>query len=420
MKKFNTSSLFAIGILFSVLSFGGIITVSALGPASINLGSAGNFTVLAKSGISTTGATSITGNIGVSPAAATFITGFGLIASTDNTFSTTPIVVGNVYAANYASPTPTMLTTAISDMQTAYTDGAGRSNPTATELGAGNIGGLTITPGLYKWGTGVTIPSSVTLSGGANDVWIFQIAGTLTVSSGVQVILSGGAQASNVFWIVAGQATIGTTANFNGTILDQTAIVLNTGARLTGKALAQTAVTFDANTVTQTSSSNTTTATPVVVSQPAPVVVSQPTPVTAQPQATVTPNSNMVTGNSNTMVNPSLNTMTNSNVPTMNANVNTNMNANVNTNTSSSFGQQVRMIATNLRNGIRSNDVMILQNFLISQGKGSASQNLMRVGATSYFGRLTRLALAEFQASVGIYPASGNFGPITRAYLSTH
>ena len=295
--------------LFTVLSVSEVTTTFALGPSSINLGSAGNFTVLAKSGISTTGATSITGNIGVSPAAATFITGFGLIASTDTTYSTTPIVVGNVYAASYTSPTPTVLTTAISDMQTAYTDGAGRSNPTATELGAGNIGGLTITPGLYKWGTGVTILSNVTLSGGANDVWIFQVAGTLTVSSGVQVILSGGAQASNVFWIVADQATIGTTADFNGTILDQTAIVLNTGARLNGKALAQTAVTFDANTVTQTAASNTTVVTPVVVPTPT------PTTTTVQPQVNNTPNSNPVTGNSNTAViyNPS--PTTNSNVP---------------------------------------------------------------------------------------------------------
>ena len=410
MKHITLSSIFMTSALFTVLSVGEVTTTFALGPSSINLGSAGNFTVLAKSGISTTGATSITGNIGVSPAAATFITGFGLIASTDTTYSTTPIVVGNVYAANYTSPTPTVLTTAISDMQTAYTDGAGRSNPTATELGAGNIGGLTITPGLYKWGTGVTIPSNVTLSGGANDVWIFQVAGTLTVSSGVQVILSGGAQASNVFWIVADQATIGTTANFNGTILDQTAIVLNTGARLNGKALAQTAVTFDANTVTQTASSSATTVTPVVAPTPTPT----PTPVTVQPQVTTTPNSNPVTGNSNTTViyNPTPTSVTTSNVP--------NTNVGVNTNTSASFGQQVRGITMSLGKGSKSNDVTILQNFLISQNRGTASQALMRAGATSYFGGLTRAALAEFQASVGISPASGYFGPITRAYISTH
>ena len=136
-------------------------------------------------------------------------------------------------------------------MQTAYTNAAGRTLPTATELGAGNIGGLTLAPGLYKWGTGVIIPTNVTLSGGANDVWIFQIAQTLTVSSGVHVILSGGAQAKNIFWQVAGKTTLGTTSVFNGNILDKTAIVLNRGATLNGRALAQTAVTLIGDTVVE-------------------------------------------------------------------------------------------------------------------------------------------------------------------------
>ena len=110
-----------------------------------------------------------------------------------NTFSTSAKLTGKAYAADYAVPTPATMTTAVSDMQTAYTDAAGRTNPTATELGAGNIGGMTLAPGLYKWSTGVTIPTNVTLSGNASDVWIFQIAQTLTVSSAAQVILSGGA-----------------------------------------------------------------------------------------------------------------------------------------------------------------------------------------------------------------------------------
>lgn len=137
-----------------------------------------------------------------------------------------------------------------------------------TELGAGNIGGLTLTPGVYKWSTGVTIPTDVTLSGSANDVWIFQVAQNLNVSSAAHIILSGGAQAGNIFWVVAGQTTIGTTAVFNGNILDQTAIVLNTGATLNGRALAQTAVTLDSNAVTMstpvTSVSVVTTPTPPI------------------------------------------------------------------------------------------------------------------------------------------------------------
>ena len=161
-------------------------------------------------------------------------------------------MTGKVYAANYAAPTPAKMTTAVGDMQTAYTDAAGRTNPTATGLGAGDISGMTLTPGLYKWGTGVSINGGLTLNcqGNANAVFIFQIAQTLTVGNGAIVTLSGGCQASNIFWQVAGQTTLGTTSNFKGVILCQTAIVLNTGATLTGRALAQTAVTLNANTVT--------------------------------------------------------------------------------------------------------------------------------------------------------------------------
>jgi hypothetical protein len=214
---------------------------------SVDLGSAGNYTILAKSGISTTGATSIVGNIGVSPIDSTAITGFGLTMDVSNTFSTSSLVTGKVYAADYTLPTPSVMGTAISDMQTAYTNAAGRTLPDHTELGAGNIGGMTLAPGLYKWSTGVTIPTNVTLSGNSSAVWIFQIAQTLDISSATDVILSGGAQASNVFWQVAGQTTLETTSQFEGTILDQTTIVMERGAQLDGRALAQMAVTLDDN-----------------------------------------------------------------------------------------------------------------------------------------------------------------------------
>jgi len=222
----------------------------AAGPTPVNLGTAGNFMILAKTGISTTGTTSIVGDIGVSPAAATAITGFGLTMDSSGTFSTSALVTGKVYAADYTSPTPTMMTTAISDMETAYTDAAGRTNPDHTELGAGDITSMTLAPGLYKWSTGLLIGAAgVTLSGGASDVWIFQIAQTLTVSNGAIVTLSGGAQVTNIFWQVAGQVTLGTTSQFKGIILCQTLIQINTGAELEGKALAQTAVTLDSNNV---------------------------------------------------------------------------------------------------------------------------------------------------------------------------
>ena len=215
----------------------------------VDLGSAGNFVVLAKSGISNTGTSSITGDIGVSPIDSTAITGFGLTMDSSDTFATSSLVTGKVYASDYAPPTPTVMTTAISDMETAYTDAAGRTLPDYTELDAGNIGGMTLSAGLYKWSSNVIIPSDVTLSGSANDVWIFQIAGNLDISSATKVILSGGAQAKNIFWQVAGQTTLETTSVFNGIILCQTEIVMNTGATLNGRALAQTAVTLDSDTI---------------------------------------------------------------------------------------------------------------------------------------------------------------------------
>ena len=220
------------------------------GPAVVELRSASDFVILAKTGISTTGVSSIDGDIGISPYAASYITGFGLTMDASNQFATSALVDGRVYASDYTPPTPAKMTTAISDMETAYTDAAGRTNPDKTELGAGDITSMTLAPGLYKWSSTVLISAAgVTLSGGANDVWIFQIAQNLEVADGAHVTLSGGAKASHVFWQVAGQATIGTTAVMKGTILSQTAIVLNTGAILDGRALAQSAVSMDAGTV---------------------------------------------------------------------------------------------------------------------------------------------------------------------------
>ena len=214
----------------------------------VQLGLAGNFAILAKSAISSVPATAVTGDIGVSPAAATYITGFSLTADSTNVFSTTPQVTGKVYAADYAVPTPSYLTTAIGDMELAFTDAAGRA-PDFKELGAGNIGGKTLTPGVYKWSTGLLIPTNVTLSGSATDVWIFQIAQDLTVSSGAQVKLIGGAQAKNIFWSIAGEVDLGTTSHFEGVLISQTAIKLHTGASVNGRLLAQTAANIDSSTI---------------------------------------------------------------------------------------------------------------------------------------------------------------------------
>jgi hypothetical protein len=232
-----------------VLGFYATISAQSAGPAPVDLGTAGNFVILSKAGISTTGATQIWGDIGVSPIGSTAITGFGLVMDASGTFSTSSLVTGSVYASDYDDPTPTMLTTAVGDMETAYTNAAGVT-PDYTDLYSGDLTGQILTPGCYVWSTVVSVGAAgVTISGAAGDVWIFQVAQDLTVADGAIVTLSGGALAANIFWQVAGQVTVGTTAAMKGIILCYTAIVLNTGATLEGRALAQTAVTLDANAV---------------------------------------------------------------------------------------------------------------------------------------------------------------------------
>ncbi len=223
---------------------------SALTAGAVNLRSAGNYVILAKAGVSTVPPSVITGDLGVSPIAATAATGFSLIANASNVFSTSAQVTGRIYAADYAVPTPSNLTSAIGDMQTAFTDAASRA-PKATELGAGNIGGMTLSPGVYKWGTGLLIPTNVTLSGSSTDVWIFQIAQNLTVASAAKILLKGGALPKNIFWQVSGLVDVGTTAHLEGIVLTQTAIALHTGASINGRLFAQTAVTLDSSTVAQ-------------------------------------------------------------------------------------------------------------------------------------------------------------------------
>ncbi len=222
-------------------------TEAALG-IPVELGTAGDYVILAETGISSVSPSFITGDLGISPAAATYITGFSLTADSSNVFSTSAQVTGDVYAADYASPTPSNLTAAVGDMETAFTAAASRAAD-VTGLGAGSIGGMTLPAGVYRWGTGLLLATDVTLEGSATDVWVFQIAGDLTVSNGVQLVLAGGALPENVFWQVSGSATIGTTVQFAGTILCQTNIAMSTSASLTGLLLAQTAVTLDANTV---------------------------------------------------------------------------------------------------------------------------------------------------------------------------
>ena len=214
------------------------------GPSPVELGAAANYVILAQSEITNVPTSAVTGNVGLSPATGAAI---GIPCAE---------VTGVMNAADSAGPLPCSvidavgLTAAVGAAGTAYTDAQGRA-PDYTELAAGNIGGLNLSPATYKWSTAVSIPTTLTLTGGPNDVWIFQIAQGLTVSSGVQVILVGGALPQNVYWATFGTAQLGTTSKFNGVILSQTSIVMNTGATIDGRMLAGTAVTLEQNTVTQ-------------------------------------------------------------------------------------------------------------------------------------------------------------------------
>ena len=223
---------------------------------AVPLGTAGNFVILSTTGISDVPTSAITGDIGSSP-----ITGAAIgVPCTE--------VTGTIYEddAGYTVGTCTnvktdasRLTTAVGDMGTAYTNAAGRATslPYATylNLGGGTIGASTppLAPGVYTWTSALSITGNITLKGGSNAVWIFQVNGTLDMASAASIILSGGAQASNIFWQVTGAVTLGTTSHFEGIILTAPSsyIAMQTGASINGRLLAGTAVTLQSNAVTQ-------------------------------------------------------------------------------------------------------------------------------------------------------------------------
>jgi len=210
-----------------------VIPLQTTVQASVALAGASGLAVLAGSAVTSTGATVITGNLGLSPGSS--VGGFppGILNGTQHI---------NDVIANQAKL----------DLTAAYNDAAGRTCTDIVTL-SGNIGGLTLTPGLYKSTSSLAISSGdVTFDakGNANAIFIIQIASTLTTTSGRKVILSGGALASNIYWQVGSSATFGTTSVFKGTVMAMQSITFNTGATLDGRALARTGgVTMAGNTI---------------------------------------------------------------------------------------------------------------------------------------------------------------------------
>jgi hypothetical protein len=217
----------------------------------VNLGAAGNYVILSKAGISTVPDSAITGNIAVSPIAATAITGFSLTADSTTEFSISEQLTGKAYAANYGVPTPALLTTAVSNMEAAYTDAAGRVNPIAarTNLGGGLLGGVfggaenQLTAGVYTFGTGVRIGSDIHFDGGDEEasVFIIQMTGNLLQVANTNVLLHNGAQAKNIFWQVSGYVAVEAGAHMEGILLAKNEVTLMTGSTLNGRVFAQTA-----------------------------------------------------------------------------------------------------------------------------------------------------------------------------------
>ncbi|KAJ7247134.1 hypothetical protein B0H12DRAFT_1186923 [Mycena haematopus] len=227
----------------------------AAGPAPVLLGAAGDFAILAKAGVSTVPNSLVTGDVGVSPVSDTSLTGFSLVEDASGQFSTSTQVDGRLMGATDALPTPVLLTLAVLDMQTAFTDAMNRPLPDFVEFQAGLIGGSILVPGLYKWTTDVTIATGITIAGGPADTWIFQISGSLDQAVGVQITLIGGALSQNIIWAVAGPVTVGATAVFEGNVLAKTNVVIGTNAIDNGCIYAQTAVSLEEATVACTGGS---------------------------------------------------------------------------------------------------------------------------------------------------------------------
>ena len=226
-------------------------SVTAAGPPNVSLGNAGNFVLFADTGMSSSVNSAITGNVGVGPSVTSTAITTGFTLTTMGSYATAPQVSGNIYAIDYTNPTPAFIVSAHNDMLSAFNDAKRRTNPDFTNLGGGNVSGLTLSPGLYKWTNSVTIDagSTLTFNGSANDVWILQIAGTCITGAASSILLTGGALPQNIIWQLDTALTLGAATDFKGIVLAGSAITLGANNIFKGRLLAQTAITLNADTI---------------------------------------------------------------------------------------------------------------------------------------------------------------------------
>lgn len=227
------------------------------GADCVPLGTAGNYTILAMSGVTTTGTSAITGHVG-SASAASSTTGFSETLDASGTFATSAQVTGRMYAIDYAEPTPTELTTATAtDATAAFNDADNVKQVGVGNLDRGTAGNITAEefgPGVYEWSAGgiaVDAAGVVTLTGNATDVWVFKIPAGITMGSGATVTLAGGALPQNVFWRTGGVVALDTTANLKGIVLSGSSVTLADGASVNGRLIASTGVTLIGNAITR-------------------------------------------------------------------------------------------------------------------------------------------------------------------------
>ena len=221
----------------------------------VDLRTASNYVILASSGISTVPNSVVTGDIAVSPIAAAAMTGFNLAMDTSNTFSTDSQIQlkGKAFAPNYGGTTAAELTVAVLDVGAAYTNAAGRpSEASKINIFGGEIGGQTLTPGVYTFVGNVLITGAdLTFYGSSTDVFIIRTTGSLIQAADTRVELTGGARAENIFWQVAGVVSVGVGAHLEGILLAKTTATFYTGSSLNGRILSMTAVTLQMATITE-------------------------------------------------------------------------------------------------------------------------------------------------------------------------